>query len=94
MVADFIISIVNFFIAKLILPLLPTNMPFFPIDTLLAILNSDLKSDVIYAFSGFGKIFPLDLTLIVFLTIISAEISLVLIKMAMYLINLVRGSGA
>jgi len=94
MVADFLISIANFFFAKLILPILPTNLPFFPIDNLLAILNSDLKNDIIYAFSGFGRILPMDLILIVLTTIIGAEILLVFIKMAMYLINLVRGSGA
>lgn len=94
MVADFIISVVNFFIGTLILPILPTSMPFFTIDNLTSILNSDLKSDIIYALSGIGKILPIDLIFIIFLTIILAEGSLVLIKMAMFLINLVRGSGA
>lgn len=94
MVGDFIISIVNFFFAKLIVPILPTNLPLLPIDNLVAVLNSDVKNDIIYAFSGIGSIMPIDWILIVFCVIIFAEVLLVFIKMAMYLINLIRGSGA
>jgi hypothetical protein len=93
-VADFLIEIAIFFLQNLILPILPTNFPLFPISKLSSFLNSDLKNDFIYAFSGVGKLFPIKFLILMVVFIISAEVILVFIKIGKFIINLVRGSGA
>jgi hypothetical protein len=93
-IADYLLTAIIYLIQKLILPLLPENMPFLSFETLTGILNSDVKNDLIFAFSGIGKLLPVNLILIIFLVIIFAEITLTTIKMGIFVINLVRGSGA
>lgn len=93
-IGDLILTAVIFLIQKLVLPLLPDSLPFLPFNTFTAILNSDIKNDLIYAFSGIGKLLPVDLILIFVLVVIFAEITLAMIKMGIFIINLVRGAGA
>ena len=93
-IADFLISIIIFFLQKIIYPLLPVNLPFLSISKLTEFLNSDLKNDIIFAFSGVGKIFPIKFIFLMLIVIISGEIILGLIKIGKFLINLIRGSGA
>jgi hypothetical protein len=93
-VMDFLISIAIFFLQNIILPILPVNFPLLPYDQLNNLLNSDLKNDFIYAFSGVGKLFPIKFLVLMIVFIISAEIILAFIKMGKFIINLIRGSGA
>jgi len=93
-VADFLISIAIFFLQNLILPILPTNFPLLPYSQLSSLLNSDLKNDIIYAFSGVGKLFPIKFLVLMVVFIISAEVILAFVKMGKFIINLIRGSGA
>jgi hypothetical protein len=93
-IADLLLKIVIFLLQKIVIPILPTSLPFFPIEDLNAILVSDLKNDLIYSFSGIGKIMPVNLILIFVLVMIGGEITLMLVKMGFFIVNLVRGSGA
>jgi len=93
-IADFLISVVIFFLQNIIYPLLPINLPFLSISKLTEFLNSDLKNDIIFAFSGIGKIFPIKFIFLMLIVIISGEIILGFIKIGKFLINLIRGSGA
>jgi hypothetical protein len=93
-VANFLISIAIFFLQNIILPLLPVNFPLLPYSRLSSFLNSDLKNDIIYAFSGVGKLFPIKFLILMVVFIISAEVILAFVRMGKFIINLIRGSGA
>jgi hypothetical protein len=93
-IADFLISIAIFFLQNLILPILPTNFPLLPYNQLSSFLNRNLKNDIIYAFSGVGKLFPIKFLVLMVVFIISAEVILAFVRMGKFIINLIRGSGA
>lgn len=92
-VGDLTIDVVIFLIQKLLLPILPSSIPFFSYETFLAYTES-VKKIMIYAFSGVGILFPIDLILLLILVVIFAESFLMIFKMGKFIINLVRGSGA
>lgn len=75
------------------LGLLPNEIGILPIDTFTDYLNS-FKDILVYAFSGIANIFPIGLLFIIVSVIITGEILLFGIKIGMYIINLIRGSGA
>ncbi len=91
--SDFLISIVIFLIQKLLLPVLPTSIGFLPVETFSNTLTT-LKANLIYSLSGIGFFMPIDLILSLILLVIFAETSLFLFKMGVFIVNLVRGSGA
>jgi len=93
MIADNLVDVANWLIQTLIYPLFPQNLPFLSYNTYVGVLNS-IKTNEIYIFSVLNKFFPVSLLLIFIIVIISGEITLFLIKGVMFLINLVRGSGA
>ena len=90
---DIIITIIIWLYRHTLLPILPTQITFLPIATYQSTLQG-LEGNLAYAFSGVNKLFPLELLLGVVLTIITAELILFLVKIAMFVINVVRGSGA
>jgi hypothetical protein len=92
-IGDILLSIVIFLIQRLLLPILPTSIPFLPYDSFVATL-AGLKTDLTYSLSGLGLLFPADLLLAMILLIIFAETSLFVFRMGKFIINLVRGSGA
>jgi hypothetical protein len=92
-VADILIDIVNFLIQKAMLPLLPSDIPFYGLDVFTATLNT-FKNNLIDAFSGFGFIFPMSMVLSFVLIVLFAELALFLFKAGKFLINVGRGSGA
>ncbi len=53
-----------------------------------------LKNNLVYAFSGVAKIFPMDLALTLAGIVIAGEIIMFGIRAGNFLINLIRGSGA
>lgn len=73
--------------------LLPTEIEFFPIATFVGYLDS-FKANLGFAFSGIAKIFPIELLLIIVSVVITGEIILFGIKIGMFVVNLIRGSGA
>lgn len=89
---DILITIV-IWLYKNTLLLLPTEIGFLPIDTFTAYLDS-FKETLIYAFSGIAKIFPIELLFIIISVVIAGEIILFGVKIGMFIINLIRGSGA
>lgn len=73
--------------------LLPTEVDVLPISTFTGYLDS-FKEILVYAFSGIANIFPIELLFIIIFVIITGEIILFGIKIGMFIINLIRGSGA
>lgn len=92
-VGDLLIEIVIFLIQRLLLPVLPSSIGFVPIETFTATLDG-LKENFIYSLSGLDFFIPTGLLLGLILLIIFAEVSLFLFKTGVFIINLVRGSGA
>jgi len=93
MIADGLVDVANWLIQHIIYPLFPSNYPFLSFSTYSGILNG-VKTDVIFAFSAVDKFFPISLLLIFLSVILTAELILVAIKAGMWILNLVRGSGA
>jgi hypothetical protein len=89
---DIVITIV-IWLYKSAVSILPTEIGFFPLATLTDYLDS-FKTNLVYAFSGVAKFFPMDLLLIIISVIIAGEFILFGVKAGTFLINLVRGSGA
>ena len=89
---DVIVTIV-IWLYKNAVSILPTEMSFFPISTFVGYLDS-FKTNLIYAFSGIAKLFPMDLVLIIVSVIIAGELILFGVKAGTFLVNLIRGSGA
>lgn len=90
--SDILLTII-IWLYKHTLLLLPTEIGFFPIDVFVNYLDS-FKANLIFAFSGIAKIFPIELLFIIISVIILGEIILFGVKMGMFVINLIRGSGA
>lgn len=93
MIADILLDFVIFLIQRLLLPVLPNSIDFYPIEVFSANLYA-VKSNLITSFSGLGQLFPINLILIIFSVIIFSEIILFSFKIGVFLINIVRGSGA
>ena len=92
-VGDLLITIIIFLVQRLLLPILPSSISFMPIETFTSTLTG-LKENLIYSLSGLNFFLPTGLLLGIILLIIFAEISLFLFKIGVFIINLVRGSGA
>jgi hypothetical protein len=90
---DFLLSIVIFLIQKLLMPVLPSSLPFLSISTFSGFL-SGVQNNLTYALSGLGFFMPVDLLLSLILIVFVAEAGLLLFKIGTFLINLGRGSGA
>lgn len=92
-VADILITIVIYLIETLLLPILPVSVGAFTISEFSSGLLA-IKSNLIYGLSGIGFFMPVSLILNLVLLILFAEFSLMLFKMGVFIVNLVRGSGA
>lgn len=90
---DLGLTIIIFLIQRLLLPILPASISFLPIETFSATLTG-IKTNLIYSLSGVGFFMPVDLILALVLLVIFAEISLMVFKLGVFVLNLVRGSGA
>lgn len=90
---DILLTIIIWLYQHTLLAVLPTQIGFLPIATYQSTLQG-LEGNLAYAFSGVNKLFPLDLLLGIVLLIITAEIILFGVKIATFIINIVRGSGA
>ncbi len=90
-IADIIISIITWIFQKLILPVLPTNMPLFSFADLQDILTGTLQHNLVYSFAGISQIFDVRLLFILLSTIIVGEILFWLVRAGLFIVKLVRG---
>jgi len=90
-IADIIISIITWIFQKLILPVLPTNMPLFSYADLQNILTGTLKHNIVYSFAGISQIFNIKLLFILLSTIIVGELLFWLVKAGFFIVKLIRG---
>lgn len=90
---DALISVVIFLIQRLLLPVLPTSLPFLPINTFSESLYS-AQINLIPALSGLGLIFNVPLLFGILSAIMIGELSLIIFKIGTFVINVARGSGA
>jgi len=90
-IADIVISLINFLFQKLLLPILPTNLPLFSFASFQTLLTGSLKHNLIYAFAGLNQLFNLELLFILLSTMIVAEILFWSIRAGILIIKLVRG---
>jgi len=92
-VADILISLITWVFQKIILPILPVNLPLISFDTFYNTLHGSLKHNLIYSFSGLNSLFNLNLLFILLLSIIFAETLYWLVKGGIFLVKLIRGGG-
>jgi hypothetical protein len=90
-IADIILSIIIWIFQKMILPVLPVNLPLLSFNTFQNILNSSIKHNLIWAFAGFGELFNLKLLFILIVSIIFAEILFWLVRVGIFIVKLIRG---
>jgi len=90
-IADIVISMITWLFQKLILPVLPTNLPLFSFSDLQDILAGTLQHNLVYSFAGLSQIFNVRLLFILLSTIIAGEILFWLVKAGFFIVKLVRG---
>jgi len=90
-IADIIISIITWLFQKLILPVLPTNMPLFSFSDLQEILTGTLQHNLVYSFAGLSQIFNIRLLFVLLSTIIVGELLFWLVKAGFFIVKLIRG---
>lgn len=90
-IADIIISMVIFLFQKLVLPVLPVNLPLLSFSSFRNLLNGSLKHNLTWGFAGVGQLFNLELLFILLSSMIIGEILFWLVKAGLYMIKLVRG---
>lgn len=92
-IADLLINIIIWLVQSIILPVLPTSLPFLPLTSFTEILNG-IIGNLSYSFIGLEFLLPIDLIFMFVLVVLFAEMTLMIFKMGVFIINLVRGSGA
>lgn len=90
-IADILINLIIFLLQKIVLPVLPTNLPLFSYADLNTLLTGSLEHNVIYSFAGLNNLMNLNLLFILLLSIIGAEFIFWLVKAGFFVIRLVRG---
>lgn len=91
--ADIIISLITFIIQKMVVPLLPTNLPLISYSTFNTLLSSSLKHNLEWSFAGLNQLFNLQLLFILLSSMVFAEILFWLVRVALFVIKLIRGGG-
>lgn len=90
-IADIILGLVTWTFQKLVLPVLPTNLPALSYSEFNSILSGTLKHNLIYSFSGLSQLFNLKLLFILLGSIIIGELLYWLVKAGFFLVKLIRG---
>ena len=93
MIGDNIFTYIIWFIQHGILAILPVDFPTLPLLTYQASLMN-MSAFLTQSFGGLNNIFPVYLLLAFVIIGVSAELILFSIKGVIFVINLVRGSGA
>ena len=89
-ILDIIIYTIDFIFQNTILAILPADVAGLSLAQFQATLGG-LQDTIITAFSGFGFIAPMALILSLALIVITAEFSLFLFHIALYIVKLIRG---
>lgn len=89
--ADIILSLITFLLQKLILPLLPTNLPFLSYASFNSTLTGSLAHNVAYSFSGLTEFFNLELLFVFLIAMIFAEIVFWGVRAGKWIIEIIRG---
>jgi len=92
-IADIFISIIIWIIQSILLPILPTNLPFLSFDTFKGILGGTLKHNFIWGLAGLNIFLNLNLIFTLIGVIIFGEICFWGVKAGMFLWKSIRGSG-
>jgi hypothetical protein len=92
-IADIIISLITFVIQKMITPLLPTNLPLISYATFTDLLSGSLKHNLEWSFAGLNQLFNLQLLFILLGSMVFAEILFWLVRVALFIVKLIRGGG-
>lgn len=90
-VADILINLVNWVFQKLVLTILPVDLPLISFDTFYATLHGSIKHNFIYAFSGLNNLFNLNLLFALLLSMIVAEMLFWLVRIGIFMAKLIRG---
>lgn len=91
-IADILISLITWIVQKIILPVLPMDLPFLPLNEFAYTLHtSSLLHNVIYSFSGLTAFFNLKLVFTLLISIIAMESLAWLIRVAFFVIKIIRG---
>ena len=90
-IADIIISLVIWIFQKLILPVLPVDLPLLSFATFTTTLEGSLQHNLIYAFAGLAPMFNLQLLFILLSSMIFGEILFWLVRAGFFLVKLIRG---
>ncbi len=90
-VADILLSIVDWLIQKIILPVFPENLPFFSISDLENLLQGSLKHNLIWAFAGIGDLINLKLLFTFIGVVIFCEVAFWVVRAGIFLIKIIRG---
>lgn len=90
-IADTLLSVIIWIFQKMILPILPVDLPLMSYATFNSTLQGSLKHNIIYSFAGLNNLFNLKLVFTLLLSIIFAEVLFWLVKAGMFLVKLVRG---
>ena len=87
-IVDILLQLINWVAQKLLLPLLPNNMPAYPLETLQASLTG-LEGTIKATLGGWGVLFPIGLALMLVTIVISAELSLFVYRIVKYVMELI-----
>jgi len=82
-IIDILIQLVNYLFQHLLLPILPVEIPIYPLTALQAQLV-DVQATIIVAFGGLGKFLPVGAIFIFISTIIIAELNLFVWRLMKY----------
>jgi len=90
-IANIVISIIIFFFQKMILPIMPVNLPLISYSEFNAILTGSLQHNVLYAFAGLNNLMNLQLLFILLISIIFAEMLFWLVRVGLFVVKFIRG---
>lgn len=90
-IADILISLIIWIFQKMILPILPVNLPLISYNVFNSTLQGSLKHNIIWSFAGLNNLFNLKLVFTLLLSMIFAEVLFWLVKAGIFLVKLVRG---
>jgi hypothetical protein len=92
-IGDLIVKLLTYLLQKFVLNVLPTSLPGLPIDSYRLLLENVISS-LTFAYSRIGNFLPIGLILTCTIIVIASELTLLVFKAGIFIVNLVRGSGA
>jgi len=90
-IADILIILTTWIFQKIILPILPVNLPFLPFSTFQGILWGSVKHNLIWGLAGVNQFLNLNLLFILVAIVIFGEILFWTVKAGLFFIKLIRG---